>query len=94
MTAKAFDTDYHFMLVEIVGDDLYFQAISRAGKTIDHGVVRRVGAPAAAKPPDPKPVPVEVPKVVTPSRTTPEGPGSPSPSPSPKPTPTPTPTPA
>jgi diadenosine tetraphosphatase ApaH/serine/threonine PP2A family protein phosphatase len=94
MTAKAFDTDYHFMIVEIVGDDLYFQAISRAGKTVDEGTVRRVGAPAAAKPPDPKPIPVEVPKVETPSRATPEGPGSPSPSPSPKPTPTPTPLPA
>lgn len=41
LTAKGFDRDYHFMLVEISGDDLYFQAISRTGATIDAGVVRR-----------------------------------------------------
>jgi len=48
MTAKGFDRDYHFMIVEITGDDLFFQAISRTGETIDSGVVRRPGAPAAA----------------------------------------------
>jgi hypothetical protein len=47
MTAKGFDSDYHFMIVEISGDDLYFQAISRTGQTIDSGVVRRPGAPVA-----------------------------------------------
>jgi hypothetical protein len=47
MTAKGFDRDYHFMIVEILGDDLYFQAISRTGATIDFGVVHRPGAPAA-----------------------------------------------
>ena len=47
MTAKGFDRDYHFMIVEIAGDDLYFQAISRTGATIDSGVVHRPGAPAA-----------------------------------------------
>jgi hypothetical protein len=47
MTAKGFDSDYHFMIVEISGDDLYFQAISRKGQTIDSGMVRRPGAPAA-----------------------------------------------
>ena len=36
------------MIVEITGDDLYFQAISRTGETIDSGVVHRPGAPAAA----------------------------------------------
>ena len=46
MTAKGFDADYHFILVEVVGDDLFFQAISRAGKTIESGVVHRPGAPA------------------------------------------------
>jgi 3',5'-cyclic AMP phosphodiesterase CpdA len=48
MTAKGFDSDNHFMIVEITGDDLYFQAISRTGETIDSGVVHRPGAPAAA----------------------------------------------
>jgi hypothetical protein len=47
MTAKGFDTDNHFMIVEITGDQLHFQAISRTGETIDSGVVRRPGAPAA-----------------------------------------------
>jgi 3',5'-cyclic AMP phosphodiesterase CpdA len=41
MTAKGFDTDYSFMLLEIVKDEMYFQTISRAGKTVDHGSVRR-----------------------------------------------------
>ena len=49
MTAKGFDRDYHFMIVEITGDDLYFQAISRTGATIDSGVVHRPGAPAAGR---------------------------------------------
>jgi len=46
--AKGFDSDYEFMIVEITGNDLYFQAISRTGETIDSGVVHRPGAPAAA----------------------------------------------
>jgi hypothetical protein len=41
LTAVGFDRDYHFMLVEIDGDDLYFQAVSRTGLTIDSGVVHR-----------------------------------------------------
>jgi hypothetical protein len=41
LTAKGFDEDYHFMLVEISGDELYFQAITRTGATIDAGVVAR-----------------------------------------------------
>lgn len=38
-TAKGFDTDCTFMIVEISGDQLYFQTISRRGDTIDSGVV-------------------------------------------------------
>jgi predicted phosphodiesterase len=41
ITAKGFDTDYHFLLAEIAGDELFFQTISRQGGTIDSGVVRR-----------------------------------------------------
>ena len=41
MTAKAFDTDQSFMLVEIGGDVLSFQAISRAGATVDAGTIQR-----------------------------------------------------
>jgi DNA repair exonuclease SbcCD nuclease subunit len=39
LTAKSFDKDLHFMLVEIVGDKLHFQVISRTGNTIDSGVL-------------------------------------------------------
>lgn len=38
---RAFDDDYHFMLVEIDREALYFQAISRAGETIDSGALQR-----------------------------------------------------
>ena len=41
LTAAGFDTDFHFMLVEIAGDDLYFQAISRTGETVDSGKIER-----------------------------------------------------
>ncbi len=39
LTAKAFDTDMHFMIAEVVGDQLYFQAISLTGETVDSGVL-------------------------------------------------------
>lgn len=39
LTAKGFDTDRSFMLMEIVGDKLYFQTISRVNETVDFGVV-------------------------------------------------------
>jgi len=41
--AKGFDTDYHFMLMEVSGNELYFQAISRTGVTVDAGVISRPG---------------------------------------------------
>jgi 3',5'-cyclic AMP phosphodiesterase CpdA len=37
MTALGFDTDYTFMLVEITGDKMYFQTLTRSGKMIDSG---------------------------------------------------------
>jgi 3',5'-cyclic AMP phosphodiesterase CpdA len=37
--SKGFDTDRTFMLVEIAGDNLYFQTISRTGETVDSGVL-------------------------------------------------------
>lgn len=39
--ARGFDTDFHFMMMEVSGDTLYFQAISRAGHTIDAGAIVR-----------------------------------------------------
>lgn len=41
LTASYFDTDMAFMLVEFVKDQMYFQTISRTGKTVDSGVVSR-----------------------------------------------------
>jgi hypothetical protein len=41
MTEKGFDTDLSFMLVEIAGDEMHFQVISRAGETVDSGVISR-----------------------------------------------------
>ena len=41
MTAKYFDTDQSFLLIEISGDVLSFQAISRAGATVDSGTIQR-----------------------------------------------------
>lgn len=41
LTAKSFDTDLSFMLVEIVKDTMYFQVISRKGETVDSGTVLR-----------------------------------------------------
>lgn len=46
LTAKGFDEDNHFMLVEINKDQMYFQTISRAGTTVDWGAMTR---PAAAQ---------------------------------------------
>lgn len=40
-TAAGFDTDTHFMLMEIAGDTLYFLTISRTGEIVDSGAVRR-----------------------------------------------------
>jgi hypothetical protein len=37
MTAKGFDTDRSFTLVEIVGDHLFFETISRLGQLVDSG---------------------------------------------------------
>ena len=42
-TAVSFDQDQSFMAVEISGTDMFFQAISRTGKTVDSGVIRRQG---------------------------------------------------
>lgn len=41
LTARGFDDDYSFMLMEIAGRELYFQAITRTGKTVDAGVMTK-----------------------------------------------------
>jgi len=41
ITAKGFDTDQVFMAVEIAGNKMYFNAISRLGQVVDSGVIER-----------------------------------------------------
>lgn len=41
LTAAGFDQDFSFMLVEVAGDDLYFQAVTRTGATVDSGKIER-----------------------------------------------------
>jgi predicted MPP superfamily phosphohydrolase len=41
ITASGFDTDQAFMAAEIAGDEMYFNAISRMGQTVDSGVLTR-----------------------------------------------------
>jgi len=41
ITAAGFDTDYSFMVAEILGDEMYFNAISRTGRVVDSGVITR-----------------------------------------------------
>jgi len=48
-TAKSFDTDCAFMIVEITQTELYFQTISRSGETVDTGKITR-GAVQQLKP--------------------------------------------
>lgn len=41
ITAAGFDTDLSFMLVEFTGDEMHFQAVSKAKNTVDSGVIKR-----------------------------------------------------
>jgi hypothetical protein len=43
LTAYGNDTDYAFILMEIVGDELFFQTINQKGATLDTGSIKRVG---------------------------------------------------
>ncbi len=42
--ARSYDEDYHFLLVEIDGEAMHFQAVSRKGRTIDAGTLYQDGA--------------------------------------------------
>jgi predicted phosphodiesterase len=42
--AKAYDEDFHFMLIEIADDGFFWQAINRKGVTIDAGSLRTATA--------------------------------------------------
>ena len=41
MTEKGFDTDRTFMLVEVAGDEMYFQTLTRAGNEVESGMLQR-----------------------------------------------------
>lgn len=41
LTALGYDSGNTFMLVEVAGDEMYFQTIDAQGKTIDSGVVKK-----------------------------------------------------
>jgi hypothetical protein len=43
VTARAFDSDYSFMLFEVAGNELFYQSISRAGQSIDSGSITLPG---------------------------------------------------
>ncbi|HEX8492138.1 MAG TPA: metallophosphoesterase [Pyrinomonadaceae bacterium] len=39
LTAKSYDKDMSFMLIEVAGDQMHFQVITRTGETVDSGVL-------------------------------------------------------
>jgi hypothetical protein len=41
LTAVGFDIDYHFMMFEVAANELFYQAISRTGHSIDAGSITR-----------------------------------------------------
>jgi 3',5'-cyclic AMP phosphodiesterase CpdA len=45
MTAKGFDSDQSFTMIEFAGDDMYFQGTSRTGVAFDSGVIHRTLRP-------------------------------------------------
>ena len=55
LTDATYDQDRSFMLVEISGNNFYFQTINRSGATVDKGVLRkqvaRGSTPTASTPP-------------------------------------------
>jgi predicted phosphodiesterase len=46
LTAKGWDQGYAYMLMEISGDDLFYQVLGENGQTIDEGSVSRTGKTA------------------------------------------------
>ena len=60
--ARSYDEDFHFMLMEIENDAMHFQAISRAGDTIDAGTMFRNADDATAERPAATPRDTAVPR--------------------------------
>ena len=50
ITAKGYDADLAFMVAEIIGDQMYFNVVTRTGQTIDSGVITRRGGQAPTEP--------------------------------------------
>jgi hypothetical protein len=46
-TAASFDQDMSFMLVEVEGSEMFFQAISRTGQVVDSGRINRQSRPSS-----------------------------------------------
>jgi 3',5'-cyclic AMP phosphodiesterase CpdA len=70
--ARTFNSDYHFMLIEIDGDQMHFQVISDLGKTIDSGVILRNKNQSKTSPGAKDPAVITVPKPI-PSGAKPSG---------------------
>jgi 3',5'-cyclic AMP phosphodiesterase CpdA len=47
LTARGFDTDYVFLVAEIVDDRMTFNAVARSGRVVDSGVITRREPPAS-----------------------------------------------
>ena len=52
--AAGFDSDRCFMVVEITGDQMFFQTVSRSGQVVDSGIVNRAGTATPVKTADAK----------------------------------------
>jgi hypothetical protein len=48
LTARGFDTDRSFTLIEILDDRMFFETVSRAGQIVDSGVIMRREVATAA----------------------------------------------
>jgi len=49
LTEKAYDKDMSFMLLEVAGDAMHFQVITRTGETVDSGVLMNQRKKSASK---------------------------------------------
>jgi hypothetical protein len=54
ITAKGYDSDNTFMVVEFAGDQMNFQTISRTGQTVDSGTIVRQAQTSSATLASPK----------------------------------------
>ena len=54
LTSVGYDSEETFMLNEVAGDELFFQVITRTGRTIDAGVLTRQAKPKPTDTPAPR----------------------------------------